>query len=63
MKTVKISESFTGYPAGKRREFAKGEEPELAVDYADLLVEKGLAREVEATSGGKAPAKKETKER
>lgn len=45
MKSVEITVGFTGYPSGKKRHFAKGETPELANDYADLIVGKGLARE------------------
>ena len=45
MKTVHITEPFTGYPNGKdKRDFAVGEEPELSNEYADLIVGKGLAR-------------------
>ncbi|KQT13993.1 hypothetical protein ASG40_19395 [Methylobacterium sp. Leaf399] len=57
MKTVTILSDFSGYPNGKdERVFAKGDEPELSNEYADLLVSKGLAREV-ATP--KSPAKAE----
>ena len=45
MKTVEILSSFTGYPNGKKRRFVTGEKPELANDYADLLVGKDLALE------------------
>ena len=51
MKTVHITEDFAGYPNGKtRRDFVKGEEPELANDYADLLIDKELARELPAAA-------------
>lgn len=51
MKTVEIMAGFTGYPNGKdKRHFAKGESPELANDFADLIVGKGLAREKPATT-------------
>lgn len=53
MKTVAITAGFTGYPAGKKRHFAKGDEPELSNEFADLLVDKGLARELPAKA---APA-------
>ena len=43
MKTVEILSAFTGYPDGKRRDFAKGETPDLDADYADLLIGKELA--------------------
>jgi hypothetical protein len=52
MKTVEITTAFTGYPNDKKRHFAKGEEPELANDFADMIIGKGLAREKPA-----APAK------
>jgi hypothetical protein len=49
MKTVHILEPFTGYPNGKsKRDFAKGEEPELSNEYADLVIAKGHAREAVA---------------
>ena len=63
MKTVAVTAGFTGYPNGKKRHFAKGEEPEIADAYADLIVGKGLAREVPAEITAKtepatpAPAK------
>lgn len=46
MKTIHITAAFTGYPNGKRRDFAEGEEPELANDYADLIIGKQLARDI-----------------
>ena len=55
MKTVEIAAAFTGYPNGKKREFAAGEKPELANDYAVLLIRKGLARESSSKSA-KRPA-------
>ena len=58
MKTVRITESFTGYPAGKKRDFTAGEEVELANDFADIIVGKGHAREIEAPA---APAGKPAK--
>ncbi|WP_173087372.1 hypothetical protein [Devosia sp. 1635] len=48
MKTVAILAGFTGYPNGKKRHFAQGEEPEIADAYADMIVGKSLAREVPA---------------
>ncbi|MGQ4273396.1 hypothetical protein [Terrihabitans sp. B22-R8] len=56
MKTVHILEPFTGYPSGKKRAFAKGEEPELPNDFADLIVKKGHAREL--TLGDKPATKR-----
>lgn len=68
MKTVKITvgpadgypHGFDGYPTGKEpaRRFETGEVAELSNDYADLLVTKGLAKEVEAPAP--APAKPAT---
>lgn len=44
MKTVQITETFTGYPNDKKRVFVEGEEPDLSDEYADLIVGKGHAR-------------------
>lgn len=59
MKTVEILKGFEGYPNDKKRHFAKGEEAELANDFADMIVGKGLAREKSAAPATKpaAPAK------
>ena len=59
MKTVEILVGHTGYPNGKdARHFAKGEEAELANDYADMIIGKSLAREKPAaTPKPAAPAK------
>lgn len=47
MKTVRIIETFDGFPNGKdERRFTKGEEPELSNEYADLLIKKGHAEEI-----------------
>jgi hypothetical protein len=46
MKTVRIEATFDGYPTGQRRTFTAGDTVELADDYADRVVGKGLAREV-----------------
>ena len=55
MKTIHVTEAFTGYPNGKdKREFALGEEPELSNEYAGLIVGKGLARELPAKAEPKA---------
>lgn len=57
MKTVEILAGFTGYPNGKdRRHFAKGEEPELADAYADMIIGKSLAREKPTTTAPAKPA-------
>jgi len=56
MKTVHITEPFAGYPNGKKREFTKGEELELSNDYADLIVGKGLGREMSAPAEAKPTA-------
>lgn len=59
MKTVRITEDFDAYPNGKDiRRFTRGEEPELANDFADLLVAKGLAKEPPAAEP--ASKKKDT---
>ncbi len=61
MKTVEITAGFTGYPNDKKRHFAKGDEPELADAYADMLIGKGLAREPKAAASATpkaAPAAK-----
>ena len=51
MKTVTIVADFTGYPNGKtKRVFVTGETPELANDYADLLIAKDLATETKAAA-------------
>ncbi|HVI28855.1 hypothetical protein [Hansschlegelia sp.] len=55
MKTVRITESFTGYPAGKKRSFTAGEEVQVANDFAELIVGKGHAKEIE---GSPAPTPK-----
>jgi hypothetical protein len=47
MKTIKISEGFEGYPDGRTlRTFQKNEEAEVPKEFADLAIEKGLAKEV-----------------
>lgn len=62
MKTIHITEGFTGYPNGKdKREFAVGEEPELANDYAELILGKGLARELPAPAEHKTTPAKDAK--
>lgn len=46
MKTVKITETFDGFPNGKDEiRFTKGEEPTVSNAFADLIVAKGLATE------------------
>lgn len=58
MKTVEITEDFDGYPTGKdERRFTAGERPELSNAYADLLIAKGLAREVMTTTEAAGAAK------
>lgn len=62
MKTIRVVEAFSGYPAGahegsKRRDFEKGAEVEVPNDFADLIVEKGHAKLVEAKPEPKAKAK------
>lgn len=53
MREIQILAGFTGYPNGKKRAFSPGVE-NVAEDYADLLVEKGLAKEIPTKT---APAK------
>jgi hypothetical protein len=54
MRTVKILESFEGWPDGKSpKNFVQGDEVEVANDFADLIIGKGHAKEV----SGKAAAK------
>ena len=43
MKTVTILDTFDGYPDDEKRRFVVGETPSLDDDYADLLIDKGLA--------------------
>ncbi len=57
MKTVVITEDFTGYPSGKKTAFVKGAEPSVPDTFADLIVAKGHAREKVIS----APAKAEPK--
>lgn len=57
MKTVTITEDFTGYPSGKKVSFAKGAEVSVPDAFADLIVAKGHAREKVTP----APAKPEPK--
>lgn len=58
MKSVEITVGFTGYPNGKKRQFAPGETPELANDYADLIIGKDLAREKPDQSPTPTPSNK-----
>lgn len=45
MASVVITEAFTGYPNGKKREFVENEEPaDLPTEFITLIVEKGHAR-------------------
>ncbi|MCE4223399.1 hypothetical protein HCU64_06515 [Methylobacterium sp. C25] len=47
MKTVRITETFDGYPNDKdERRFTAGDEPELSDKFADLIIGKGLAKEI-----------------
>lgn len=54
MKTVDIIEPFTGYPSGNKRAFTAGETVEVPNDFADLIIEKGHAREPRAAAPAKA---------
>ena len=64
MKTVVITEDFTGYPSGKKTAFVKGAEPSVPDTFADLIVAKGHAREkvipAPAKPEPKAPLAKDT---
>lgn len=58
--TIRISENFTGYPAGVKRRFTVGEVPAgLPSEYEALLVTKGLATQVKE----RQPARRETTDR
>jgi hypothetical protein len=59
MKTIKILETFDGYPNGTRVTFTEGDEVEVAATYANLLIEKGHAREVGRTTTKAAAPKEE----
>jgi len=48
MKTVKPTESFTGYPSGKRTEFVAGVSIPVPDDYAEILAGKGLIEKPKA---------------
>lgn len=54
MKTVEIIETFTGYPSGAKRSFAAGETVEVPNDFADLIIQKGHAREAKAAAPARA---------
>jgi hypothetical protein len=50
MKTVVITEDFVGYPQGAKegseaQSFTKGQEVEVNATFADLIIDKGQARE------------------
>lgn len=55
MRTVKITETFDGYPNGKRVTYEKGDEVEVADAFADLIIEKGHAKDVIPTAPVAAP--------
>jgi hypothetical protein len=61
MKTIKVTAGFTGYPNGRKRHFAYGEEAEVADTYADLIVSKGLASDATPKAAPK-PAAAEQKD-
>lgn len=42
MRAVIPTADFTGYPDGKRTEFASGVSIRVPADYADILTAKGL---------------------
>ncbi len=61
MKTVKITEGFTGYPteAGGEVLFVVGDTSELSDAYADLILAKGHAVEIDDKTKAKAKTKKD----
>jgi len=54
MRVVPTS-SFTGYPGGKRTEFAAGVPQDVTADYAETLRRKGLIEKPKAKAKGAAP--------
>ncbi len=41
---IRVITEFWGYPTGKKRHFAAGEQPsDISAAYADMLLGKGLA--------------------
>ncbi len=61
MKTVIVTEDFVGYPQGakegsKAQSFTKGQEAEVNATFADLIIEKGHAREKPTSAPEPAPA-------
>lgn len=67
MRTVRITESFSGFPqGGKEGEkpvlFTAGEEVEVSNTFADLIVGKGHAREVTPVTA-EEPAEKPSSRR
>jgi len=64
MKTIRITETFDGFPNGKDEvRFCKGEEPTVSNDFADLIVGKGLAKEIaDPAPSTKADTKTPSKE-
>ncbi|ACL58948.1 hypothetical protein [Methylobacterium nodulans] len=58
MKTVKILESFEGWPTGQAPvRYVAGQQVEVSNEFADLIVGKGHAKEV--ISAKAAPASEE----
>jgi len=48
---IRIVSEFWGYPAGTKRRFVVGEEPnDISAAYAEMLVGKGLAVRTEPTA-------------
>ena len=61
MKTVIVTEDFVGYPQGakegsKAQSFTKGQEVEVNATFADLIIDKGHAREKPTSAPEPAPA-------
>lgn len=61
MRVVEILGDFDGYPDGVKTTFRVGETSNLPSDYADMLIEKGLAKQPATTIRKPGAAKKEEK--
>jgi len=56
---IRITKSFTGYPGGKKRVFAVGDQPDdLEAEYSKMLVNKDLAEKTKPSRKGKINAAK-----
>lgn len=60
MKTLRITETFDGFPNGKDEvRFTKGEEPTVSDAFAELIIGKGLAKEIADPKTDTKPSSKE----